>query len=115
MEKWKVTLKALGDQITGYTCGIVAGIDGTILATDAREDLDLVKAGAYMTDLLRMGGSELEDVLMTTTRHVSLIRYLPGKSHFLGVFADRKKANLGQVRLLTGIYAEKIARNLATP
>ncbi len=106
-------LKRMADQVIGYIAGVFSASDGTIIAGDTRKDLDLKGTNTHMTELIGMGGGELEDVLMTTTRHFVLIKYLPGKAYFLGIIVDRKTANLGQVRLMSNLYSEKLARCLA--
>jgi hypothetical protein len=42
-----------------------------------------------------------------------LMRFLPGKQYYLDIIADRKTGNLGNLRLMSRMYTERLAKVLA--
>jgi predicted regulator of Ras-like GTPase activity (Roadblock/LC7/MglB family) len=120
MGKLDDILKEMGNEIPGYIASTLAGIDGINLAQNTRTRIDPEAITAQMTMLLRMideifiklGAGDLEDSLITSEKSYFLMRFLPGKQQYLGIAVDRKTGNLGNIRLISKMYAEKIAKAL---
>lgn len=111
-------LKEIGNEVTGYLACAVVSMDALNIAAHSREKMDLDSISAQMTLLLKLvdtttvkiNGGNLEDNLLTTKNAYFLLRFLPDKKHFLGIAADRKTAILGNMRLMSKIYADRIAK-----
>jgi predicted regulator of Ras-like GTPase activity (Roadblock/LC7/MglB family) len=112
-------LKELGSEITGHIASTVVGMDALTIASFSSEKVDIDSVSAQMTLLLKLvdtsvskvdSTASLEDNLLTTQKAYLLMTFLPDKTHFLGVIADRKTAVLGNLRLMSNIYAERIAK-----
>lgn len=112
-------LKELGSEITGHIASTVVGMDAFTIASFSSEKVDIDSVSAQMTLLIKLvdtsvtkvdSGASMEDNLLTTEKAYLLMTFLPGKTHFLGVIADRKTAVLGNLRLMSNIYAERIAK-----
>jgi hypothetical protein len=61
------------------------------------------------TSATKMNIGEIEDNLTTTDFAYVLMRFLPGHKFFLGITVDRRTGNLGNMRLITKMYANRIA------
>jgi hypothetical protein len=69
--------------------------------------LKLVDTTAAKTNI-----GEIEDNLTTTDFAYVLMRFVPGHKYFLGVTVDRRSGNLGNMRLITKLYAGRFAQIL---
>jgi predicted regulator of Ras-like GTPase activity (Roadblock/LC7/MglB family) len=67
----------------------------------------LLKLVDTTTSKINLG--EIEDNLTTTDFAYVLMRFLPGHKFFLGLTVDRRAGNLGNMRLITKLYAGRIA------
>jgi predicted regulator of Ras-like GTPase activity (Roadblock/LC7/MglB family) len=75
---------------------------------------------AQMTMLLKLVDTtaaktkigEIEDNLTTTDMSYVLMRFIPGHKFFLGLTVDRRAGNLGNMRLISRMYANRIAQLL---
>jgi predicted regulator of Ras-like GTPase activity (Roadblock/LC7/MglB family) len=114
-------LKEMGGEITGHIASFVVGMDALSVASYSENKLDVDTASAQMTLLLKLIDTSvkkvqsdliLEDNLLTTTSFYLLTHFIPGDQYFLGIIADRKTAALGNLRLVSKIYAERIAKAL---
>jgi len=113
-------LKEMSAEVTGYLASVVVGMDGIDLAAHSRaKGLDLDMVGAQLTMLFKLvegsveklGSGEIEDNLTTTDNAYLLMHFLPGsKQYYLGVAVDRKTGNLGNLRLISKMYAERISK-----
>ena len=111
-------LMDMGNEVNGYVASIVSGMDGLNIAQHATSRVDPETISAQLTLLLKLvdtsagklNAGALEDELITTDKNFVLMRYLPGKQYFLGVAVDRKGSNLGNLRLMSRIYAERISK-----
>lgn len=117
--KFDEILKEMSGEITGFIACTLAGMDGINLASHTRaKTTDAEAISGQMTMLLKLvdtsvghlGAGELEDNLTTTANAYILMRYLPGKQYYMGVAADRKTGNLGNMRLISKTYAERLAK-----
>jgi predicted regulator of Ras-like GTPase activity (Roadblock/LC7/MglB family) len=117
-------LKEMGGEVTGYIASIIAGMDGINLASHSRSTkVDTEAISAQMTMLFKLVDTstkkladiqeqtiEVEDNLLTTEGAYVLMRYLPGKQYYVGVIADKKTGNLGNLRLISKLYGERLAK-----
>ncbi len=111
-------LKEMGGEITGYVASAVAGMDGINIAQHTRAKVDPEAISAQMTMLLKLvdsavtklGAGAVEDNLLTTANAYLLLRFLPDKQHYLGMVAERKSGNLGNMRLISKLYADRIRK-----
>lgn len=120
-QKIETLLKEMGGEITGHIASTVVGMDALNIASYSDQKVDIDLASAQMTLLIKLvdtsvtklrGANALEDNLLTTSNAYVLINYIPGNTHFLGIIADRKTAVLGNLRLMSKIYAKRIAKAL---
>ncbi len=111
-------LKEMSAEIPGYVASVVVGMDGLAIASYAKGKLPPDVISAQMTLLLKLvdtsveklGAGIVQDNLTTTQMFYILMKHLPDKTHFLGLSADKKTANLGNMRLITKVYLDRISQ-----
>lgn len=116
--KFEDILTELSGEVTGYRGSFLVGTDGINLASNFVGELDPDLASAQMAMLLKLvngsteklGAGNLEDNLTTTEKAYILMRFLPGNQYFLGISAERKSGNLGNMRLMSKMYTDKLAK-----
>ena len=116
MAKMDEILKQMSEEINGFVDAQVIGMDGLNIAQYSRAKVNLELIAAQLTLLMKLLDTAvkkseadiLEDNLLTTQTHYVMMRFLPGKQHYLAVVTDRKSANLGNLRLVTGVYLERL-------
>ena len=114
-------LVEMSSEITGYAASAIIGMDGLNIANHMIADIDPDAISAQITLLFKLvdntveklGAGVVEDDLLTTEGLYILMRFLPKKQYFLGIAANRKKASLGNLRLFSKLYSERIAKVLA--
>lgn len=117
-QKFEDILSELAGEVSGYKGSFLVGIDGINLAFNFVGELDPDLASAQMAMLLKLvsgstdklGAGNLEDNLTTTEKAFILMRFLPGKQYFLGISAERKSGNLGNMKLISKMYTERLAK-----
>lgn len=117
-QKFDEILAELAGEITGYNASALVGIDGINVASNFKGKLDPDVVSAHMTMLLKLvdgsteklGAGNLEDNLTTTEKAYILMRFLPGKQYYLSINADRKTGNLGNMRLISKMYTDRLAK-----
>jgi predicted regulator of Ras-like GTPase activity (Roadblock/LC7/MglB family) len=75
---------------------------------------------AQMTMLLKLVDTttakidigEVEDNLTSTDFAYVMMRFIPGRKYFLGLTVDRRAGNLGNMRLISKMYANRIGQLL---
>ena len=108
-------LTELADAMPGFIAAAVVDLDsGMTLGMYSRNDsFDLSAASAYNSEIVKQKQkvmvaldlkSELEDMLMTLSDQIHLIRLISPAS-FVYVAADRSSANLAIVRAATAKHA----------
>lgn len=121
MSKLDDILKEMSGEITGYIACALVGLDGINIASHtSNKDTDPDTISAQLTMLLKLvdasveklGAGVIEDNLTTTENAYILMRFLPGKQYYLGMAANRKTGNLGNLRLISKLYAERLAQAL---
>lgn len=112
------TLKEMSSEINGYIGSMVVGMDGISIAQHLRGKADVDALGAQVTMLFKLVDTSvtklalgvLEDNLLTTTAEYVLMRFLPDKQHYLAVMVERKTGSLGNMRLISKLYADRIRK-----
>ena len=119
MAKLDDILKEMSAEITGYLACALVGLDGINLASHSNSkaaDPEAISAqGTLLLKLVdgsveKLGSGILEDNLTTTENAYLLMRFLPGKQYYLGLAANRKTGNLGNMRLISKTYAERLSK-----
>jgi predicted regulator of Ras-like GTPase activity (Roadblock/LC7/MglB family) len=112
-------LKDLSEQVDGFIATGVVGMDGFGIGQYTKSnklDIDTINAQMTMfiklvdTSVNKLGAGTIEDNLLTTDKAYLLVRFLEDKSYYLGIAADRKKANLGNMRLVSRVFSERLAQ-----
>ncbi len=112
-------LKEMGDQIEGFITCAVVGMDGLPISSFSRNkktDTEAISAQMTLffkladTSVNKLGSGVIEDDLLTTESAYVLMRFLKDRGFYLGIAADRKTAKLGNMRLNSRIYADRIAK-----
>jgi hypothetical protein len=119
----KTLLEAI-EKIEGDVAGVIAtaAVDlesgMTLAAKTNRGDFDLAVASAYNSELVKQKvkimralnlKSSLEDMLLTLTDQIHLIKILPGSSSFLYLAADRSSTNLAILRSAVARHTAQLA------
>ncbi len=112
-------LKEMGEQTEGFIAAAVVGMDGINIASYSRnKKADTEAVGAQMTVLLKLvdttvnklGAGVIEDNLLTTESAYLLMRFLKDRGFYLGLAADRKTGKLGNMRLNSRIYGDRLSK-----
>jgi predicted regulator of Ras-like GTPase activity (Roadblock/LC7/MglB family) len=118
-QKLNDVLKELSGEVTGYLASAVVGMDGLSLADhtkSSKSNPETISAQLALlfklvdTSTAKMNAGTVEDNLLTTDTAYVLMRFLPSKEYFLGVAVDRKSGNLGNLRLMSKLYTDRIAK-----
>ena len=119
MAKLDDILKEMSGEVTGYVASALVGLDGINIASHtSNKAADPETMSAQMTMLLKLvdtsvgklGAGVIEDNLTSTENAYVLARFLPGKQYYLGMVANRKTGNLGNMRLISKTYAERLGK-----
>jgi predicted regulator of Ras-like GTPase activity (Roadblock/LC7/MglB family) len=113
-------LMNMSTEISGYIASAVVGNDGINIAQHTNANVDPEAISGQMTVLLKLvdttitklNAGVVEDNLTTTRNAYILLRFLSDKQHFLCLAVDHQKGNLGNMRLISKIYVEKINKAL---
>lgn len=113
-------LLALSTQVEGFVIASLVGMDGIPIARHDSAGVDVEAINAQMTLLVklvdtsvsRLAAGTLEDYLLTTERAYLLLRLLEDGQHYLGLVADRRRSNLGHLRLNSRVYTRRIEQAL---
>ena len=90
----------------------------TLAVKSQRPDFDLAVASAYNSELVKQKmkimrtlnlKSSLEDMLITLSDQLHLIKFLPGGTSFLYLAVDRNGTNLAIVRNAVGKHVQALA------
>ena len=111
-------LMELSEQVTGFVSAAVVGMDGLGIADHAASDVDVEAINAQMTLLVKLvdttvtklTADEVEDYLLTTEKAYLLVRFLEGKEYYLGIAAARDTAKLGNLRLNSRLYSDRLQK-----
>lgn len=114
------TLQALSQEVTGFIASTIVGLDGLGIAGYADKSIKTEEINAQMTLLFKLvntsidklGAGTVEDYLLTTDKAYLLINYLADKNYYLGIVADKANTNLGNLRMVGRIFAEKLGKEM---
>ncbi len=114
-------LKEMSSEVTGYIASALVDLEGLNIASHSSDKAANPETiSAQLTLLLKLadvsveklGAGVIEDNLTTTENAYILMRFLPGKQYYLSIAAHRKTGNLGNMRLISRIYAERLSKAL---
>jgi predicted regulator of Ras-like GTPase activity (Roadblock/LC7/MglB family) len=119
----RVLLESIGkieDEVNGVIATAVVDLDSgmTLAAKSNRSDFDLTVASAYNSELVKQKlkimkalnlKSSLEDVLLTLSDQIHLIKILPGNTTFLYLAAERGATNLAILRTAVSKHTSALA------
>lgn len=119
MAKLDDILKEMSGEVTGYIASSLVGMDGINVASHtsskAANPEEISAQGTMLLKLVdtsveKLGSGVIEDNLTTTENAYLLMRFLPGKQYYLGIAANRKTGNLGNMRLISKTYADRLSK-----
>jgi predicted regulator of Ras-like GTPase activity (Roadblock/LC7/MglB family) len=119
VDKYSDTFEKLQSEVPGFIAAALVDLDtGMTLGTrSTRPDFDLSVAGAFNAELLKQKQktmkalnlkSGLEDVLLTLSDQVHIIKFVTPKT-FLYLAADKAQSNLAIVRTAVSKYLGAMA------
>lgn len=111
-------LNELGGQVPGFVAASVTGMDGLGIASHSATAMDVEAINAQMTLLIKLvdttteklGAGVVDHGLLTTERAYLLWRHLGDEHYYLGLAADRRNANLGNMLLMSRVFAERVGK-----
>lgn len=117
-ENLKDVLTELGEQVTGFVATAVVGMDGLGIANYSANPMDVEAINAQMTLLIKLVDTTTEKLdagkvdhgLLTTEQAYLLWRHLADEDYYLGIAANRSEANLGNMLLISRIYADRVGK-----
>ncbi len=103
------TIAKIENDVNGVIATAVVDLESgmTLAAKSNRSDFDLTVASAYNSELVKQKmkimralglKSNLEDMVLTLTDQIHLIKILPGNATFIYLAADRGATNLAILR-----------------
>lgn len=114
-------LKEMSEQVEGFMAASIVGMDGIGIAEYAKSkkvNPEAINAQMallnklVMTTADKVNAGSVEDELLTTENAYVLIRMLRDRNYFLGLAADRKSAQLGNMRLISRLFADRASKAL---
>lgn len=114
-------LKQMAGEINGFMAAVVTGMDGLNIAQYARAKVNVEAIGAQLTLFLKLVDTSVESVqagallddILTTENALVVIRFLPDRKGYLGVIVDRKNGNIGNVRMVTGVFLDRLSKAIS--
>mgnify|MGYP003734731115 CR=1 FL=1 len=112
-------LQEMSTEMNGFFAGSVTGMDGINVAQMTKGKVNPESVSAQLTVLMKLitGSAEkaamgiVEDVLFQTADYFLMSIVLPGDNqYFLTTIVDRKSGNIGNLRMVSKIYAERMAK-----
>jgi predicted regulator of Ras-like GTPase activity (Roadblock/LC7/MglB family) len=120
VQKLDEILNEMSAEVNGYIASALVGMDGLNIAQHTKNpkvNLESVSAQSAMHTKLafstmeRIGMGHIEDNLIQTRDEFLFTILLPNDDqHFLCVVVDRKNGSLGNLRLISKIYADRISK-----
>ena len=109
----------LGHQTEGFMGVAVATLKGALLVSADFAELDLRTMTRSLSQFVKtvsnattkLGAGKLEDNLLTTEKSYMLVRLLGVSSVYLLLIVDKDMANLGNLRHLSKVYAERLVKS----
>ncbi len=112
-------LEEVSAELNGFMACAVAGMDGLTIAQKTKGKVNPEQVAAQMSVLMKLVGANnekislgtMEDLVLQTEDAFLMAVFLPGdQTHYLSVIVDRKSGTLGNMRLISKVYAERIAK-----
>jgi predicted regulator of Ras-like GTPase activity (Roadblock/LC7/MglB family) len=112
-------LQEMSTEMSGFFAGSVTGTDGMTIAQLTKGKIDPDSVSAQLAVFLRLAQSSsekanmgvIDDMLIQTANYYVMNVFLPGDNqHFLTTIADRKNGSIGNLRMISKIYAERISK-----
>ncbi|MBN1657827.1 MAG: DUF4388 domain-containing protein [Anaerolineae bacterium] len=111
-------LQELQSQVPGFVATALIGTDGLGIAQLTSPGVDVDAINAQMTLLIKLVDTTIDKLkagtmdhgILTTERAYLVWRWLPGKEYYLGLAGARNTANLGNLLLMSRLYAERVAK-----
>lgn len=118
VQNMKEILIELGREVSGFTGSAIIGMDGLSIAEYSVNQSNAEAVNAQLTLLFKLVDTSVnkldagivQDFLLTTEKTYTLIRYLSDNQYFLAIIGDRSKANLGNMRLISRLYADRLSK-----
>lgn len=120
VQKLDEILNEMSAEVNGYIASTLVGMDGLNIAQhtkNAKVNLESVSAQSAMhtkmafSTMERIGMGHIEDNLIQTREEFLFTILLPNDDqHFLCVVVNRKDGSLGNLRLISKIYAERLSK-----
>lgn len=119
--KMEEILQEMSTEMNGFEAAAVAGMDGMNIAQLSKSKLDPDSVTAQLTIFLKLAGSAnekagmgiIEDIVIQTEKYYLMNVFFPGDDqHFLSVVIDRKTGSLGNMRLISKIYADRLSKSI---
>jgi Uncharacterized distant relative of homeotic protein bithoraxoid len=118
-QKLEEMMQEMSTEMNGFVLGAIAGLDGMNIAQYTKGKMDADAITASVTVFLKLssaaneksGMGVMEDLLIQTDINYIMLVYLPGDpQHFLVAIVDRKSGSLGNMRLISKIYADRFSK-----
>jgi predicted regulator of Ras-like GTPase activity (Roadblock/LC7/MglB family) len=118
-QKLEEVMQEMSTEINGFVLGAVAGMDGMNITQLSKGKLDADAITGSLTIFLKLssaaneksGMGVMEDLLIQTDTNYIIQVFLPGDpQHFLVAIVDRKNGSLGNMRLISKIYADRFSK-----
>jgi predicted regulator of Ras-like GTPase activity (Roadblock/LC7/MglB family) len=112
-------LEEMSTEVNGFDAGAVTGMDGITVAQVTKSKINPEAVDAQLTIFIKLivssaeksGTGLMEDVLIQTDKYYIMNALLPGDSnHFLTTIVERKTGSLGNMRLVSKIFAERLSK-----
>jgi predicted regulator of Ras-like GTPase activity (Roadblock/LC7/MglB family) len=112
-------LQEMSGEMNGFFASSVTGMDGMSIAQLTKGKVDPEIVSAQLAVFLKLASSssdkagmgDMEDLLIQTADHFVMNVFLPGDNqHFLTTIVDRKNGSIGNLRMVSKIYAERISK-----
>ncbi len=112
-------LQEMSGEMNGFFASSVTGMDGMSIAQLTKGKVDPEIVSAQLAVFLKLASSSsdkagmgaMEDLLIQTADHFVMNVFLPGDNqHFLTTIVDRKNGSIGNLRMVSKIYAERISK-----
>lgn len=120
-QKLTELLKEFSQEVPGILACAVVGMDGLAIAevipgvkVKGDEFCSQVTLMIKMVDttVTKLASGTVDEDLLSTENAYLMLRFLSGKAYFLAVSVDRKVANLGNLRLMSRVYSERLSKAL---
>jgi predicted regulator of Ras-like GTPase activity (Roadblock/LC7/MglB family) len=112
-------LQEMSAEMNGFFASSITGMDGMTVAQLTKGKIDPESVSAQLAVFLKLAETSsekanmgvIEDLLIQTANHFVMNVFLPGDNqHFLTTIVDRKNGSIGNLRMISKIYAERISK-----